>query len=258
MGLAVLGIQQSTVWGWGDPATIGSIAAGLGLLIGFVAFERRAEAPLIDVTAMAANRPFALDNVLTFLIFGPWLAVFFFGSMYFQVAVHQPPTQAGFSILTMFYSFFVASRIGGGWMDKYGPKRPIVLGFALGTAGMIVWAQELSSLSHSATLWGMLITGAGFGLVLSPLNADALNRLPAAVRGQGSGIIQTFRNFGSAVGMAVMGTIVATATNLTGADGAQDFASAMETAYYVGAGMLAAGYLLANFLMPGGKQEISE
>jgi hypothetical protein len=45
---------------------------------------------------------------------------------------------------------------------------------------------------------------------------------------------------------------------LSGADGAQDFASAMETAYYVGAGMLAAGYLLANFLMPGGKQEISE
>ena len=258
MGLAVLGIQQSTVWGWGDPATIGSIAVGLLLLLGFVAVERRTEAPLIDVTAMAANRPFALDNVLTFLIFGPWLAVFFFGSMYFQVAVHQPPTQAGFSILTMFYSFFVASRIGGGWMDKYGPKRPVVLGFALGAAGMIVWAQELSGLSHSATLWGMLITGAGFGLVLSPLNADALNRVPDAMRGQGSGITQTFRNFGSAVGMAVMGTIVATATDLTGSAGAQDFASAMETAYYVGAGMLAAGYLLANFLMPGGKQEISE
>ena len=113
-------------------------------------------------------------------------------------------------------------------------------------------------MSQSATLWGMLITGAGFGLVLSPLNADALNRLPDAMRGQGSGITQTFRNFGSAIGMAVMGTIVASATDVTGAAGAQDFTSAMETAYYVGAGMLAAGYLLANFLMPSGKQEISE
>ena len=104
----------------------------------------------------------------------------------------------------------------------------------------------------------MLLTGAGFGLVFSPLNTDALNRLPDAMRGQGSGITQTFRNFGSAVGMAIMGTIVAGATDLTGATGAQDFADAMETAYYVGAGMLVAGYLLANFLMPAGKQEISE
>jgi EmrB/QacA subfamily drug resistance transporter len=255
MGLAVLGIQQSTVWGWGDPATIGSIAAGLLLLIGFVAFERRAEAPLIDVTAMAANRPFALDNVLTFLIFGPWLAVFFFGSVYFQVAVHQPPTQAGFSILTMFYSFFIASRIGGGWMDKFGAKRPVSLGFLVGTIGMIIWAQELSELSHPSTVAGMLVTGAGFGLTLSALNTDALNRVPDSIRGQASGIIQTFRNFGSAVGMAVMGTIIAGATEIGGGASAQDFADAMETAYYVGAGMLAAGFLIARTQMPSGRQE---
>jgi hypothetical protein len=97
----------------------------------------------------------------------------------------------------------------------------------------------------------MLITGAGFGLVLSPLNADALNRLPDAIRGQGSGIIQTFRNFGSAIGMAVMGTIVASATVLTGTDGAQDFADAMEKAFYVGAGMLAAGWVITQLFMAG-------
>lgn len=254
MGLSVLGIQQSTVWGWGDPATLGSIVAGVLLLVAFVAAERNTENPLIDVRAMAANRPFAVDNILTFLAFGPWLGVFFFGSVYFQVAVHQPPTQAGFSILTMFYSYFIAARIGGGWMDKSGAKTPVVRGFLAGAIGMVLWAQELTDLGHVETLAGMLVTGAGFGLVLSPLNADALDRLPDAMRGQGSGIIQTFRNFGSAIGMAVMGTIVAGATTVTGAAGAQDFADAMETAFYVGAGMLAAGFLIAKFLMPGGRQ----
>ena len=120
MGLTVLGIQQSTEWGWDSPATIGSILAGLIVLAAFVSVERKTEDPLIDVNALIANRPFAVDNLLTFLAFGPWLAVFFFGSMYFQVAVGQEPTQAGFSILTMFYSFFVAARVGGGWMDKFG------------------------------------------------------------------------------------------------------------------------------------------
>ena len=255
MALTVLGIQQSTEWGWGDPATIGSIVAGVIVLAVFVAVERKTEDPLIDVNAMIANRPFAVDNLLTFLVFGPWLAVFFFGSMYFQVAVGQEPTEAGFSILTMFYSFFVAARIGGGWMDKFGPKKPVSIGFLLGTIGMVVWAGELTDLSRSETLVGMLLTGAGFGLVFSPLNTDALNRLPDAMRGQGSGIIQTFRNFGSAIGMAIMGSIVAGATDLTGASGPQDFADAMQTAFYVGAGMLGLGYIATRILMPGGKQE---
>jgi EmrB/QacA subfamily drug resistance transporter len=255
MSLAVLGIQQSTVWGWGDPATLGSIAGGVILLVAFVRVERRTENPLIDVAALAANRAFAVDNLLTFLVFAPWLAVFFFGSMYFQVAVHQAPTQAGFSILTMFYTYFVGARVGGGWMDKVGAKRPVAIGFLLGTIGMIVWAQELSQLGHAETTTGMLLTGAGFGLVLSPLNTDALNRLPDSMRGQGSGITQTFRNFGSAIGMAVMGTIIAGATDLQGASGAQDFADAMETAFYVGAGFLAVGFVATRLWMAEGKQE---
>jgi EmrB/QacA subfamily drug resistance transporter len=255
MGLTVLGIQQSTEWGWDDPATWISIVAGIALLGAFVAVERRTEDPLIDVNAMIANRPFAVDNLLTFLVFAPWLAVFFFGSMYFQVAVGQEPTQAGFSILTMFYSFFVASRIGGGWMDRYGAKKPVAIGFLLGAIGMVVWGGELSELSHTGTLVGMLLTGAGFGLAFSPLNTDALNRVPDELRGEASGVTQTFRNFGSAIGMAVMGTIVASASDLTGAEGPGNFAAAMEKAWYVGAGFLAVGYIATQLLMPSGKQE---
>jgi EmrB/QacA subfamily drug resistance transporter len=255
MGLSVLGIQQSTVWGWGDPATIGSIVAGLALLVVFVAVELRTEEPLIDVRALVENQPFALDNILTFLVFGPWLAVFFFGSIYFQVAVGQAPTEAGFSILTMFYSYFFAARIGGIWMDKFGAKRPVARGFLFATIGMVLWASELDDLSRSDTLWGMLVTGGGFGLILSPLNADALNRVPDRIRGQASGITQTFRNFGSAVGMAVMGTIIASDTVLSGPSAPGDFANAMEKAFYVGAGFLAVGFLLSHFLMEGGRQE---
>jgi EmrB/QacA subfamily drug resistance transporter len=255
MALTVLGIQQSTEWGWDSPATWVSIIAGIAVLAYFVAYERKAEDPLIDVNALLANRPFAVDNLLTFLVFAPWLAVFFFGSVYFQVAVGQNPTQAGFSILTMFYSFFVASRIGGGMMDRNGPRQPVAIGFLLGAIGMVVWGGNLSELSSSATLWGMLITGAGFGLVFSPLNTDALNRVPDEVRGQASGVTQTFRNFGSAIGMAIMGSIVAGATDITGAAGPGNFAAAMEKAWYVGAGFLAVGYIATRLLMPGGKQE---
>jgi hypothetical protein len=55
--------------------------------------------------------------------------------------------------------------------------------------------------------------------------------------------------------MAIMGSIVAGATDLTGGDGPQHFADAMQTAFYVGAGMLALGYIATRVLMPSGKQE---
>ena len=252
MGLTVLGLQESDAWGWGSVATIGSIVLGLVILGLFVAFERRTQNPLISIKAFIDNRAFAVDNVLTLFLFFTWLAVFFFGSIYFQVSVGQEPTQAGFSILTMFYSFFIASRIGGGMYDKVGAKHPVTLGLAAITVGLWLWGSELSSLSHGGTLAGMLVTGAGFGLAMSALNTDALNRAPAQIRGEASGIIQTFRNFGSALGVAILGTIV------LGALGPQTtpsgFADALETAFYVGAGVMAVSWVIAQVFMPGGKQ----
>jgi MFS family permease len=97
MGLLVLGLQQSDAWGWESVATIASIVLGLVILALFVMFERRTESPLISIKASVGNRAFAVDNVLTMFLFFTWLAVFFFGSIYFQVSVGQEPTQAGFS-----------------------------------------------------------------------------------------------------------------------------------------------------------------
>jgi fucose permease len=152
----------------------------------------------------------------------------------------------------MFYSFFIASRIGGGMYDKIGAKHPVTLGLAAIAVGLWLWGSELPDLSHSATLAGMLVTGAGFGLAMSALNTDALNRAPAEFRGEASGIIQTFRNFGSALGMAILGTIVLGAlgphTTPSG------FADALQTAFYVGAAVMAVGFLIARAFMPGGKQ----
>ena len=253
MGLLVLGLQESNAWGWSSAATIGSIVAGAVILMVFTLFESRAESPLISIQAFVDNRAFAVDNLLTLLLFFTWLAVFFFGSIYFQVSVGQEPTEAGFSILTMFYSFFIASRIGGGMLDRVGAKQPVTLGLAAIAVGLWLWGSELSSLSRSGTLAGMLVTGAGFGLAMSALNTDALNRAPAEIRGEASGIVQTFRNFGSALGMAILGTIVLGAlgphTTPSG------FADALETAFYVGAGVTAAAFLLARAFMPGGKQD---
>lgn len=208
MALSVLGIQQSTVWGWDSPATLGSIVAGLALLAAFWRVESRSAHPLIDVRALKANRVLAVDNLIIFLFFTVWLAIFLFGSMYFQISAGQPPSQAGFSILTVFYTFFGGSRIGGVLMDKVGPRLPVAAGLLLTAIGLALWGHESTALEHINVLWGQLVTGAGLGLVMSAINTDALNRVATEARGEASGVVQTVRNFGSAVGVAVLGTIV--------------------------------------------------
>jgi EmrB/QacA subfamily drug resistance transporter len=263
MGLTVLGIQQSTAWGWGSVGTIGTIVAGVALLAAFVAVELRTEQPLIDLRGLARNRPFAVDNAIVLLFFTVWISIFFFGSMYFQIAVGQPPSRAGFSILTVFYPFFATSRIGGHLMDKVGPKLPTVLGLLTTAVGMGLWASELPDLSHDATLAGMLVTGAGLGLVMSPINTDALNRVPMAIRGQASGVVQTTRNFGAALGMAILGTIVLSvardkAPYAAGTSTGADFADAVQSAFAVGAGIMLVAFLIALAFMSGGRQLAEE
>jgi Na+/melibiose symporter-like transporter len=265
LGLTVLGIQQSKDWGWGSPATIGSIVVGLAVTAVFCWVETRTENPLIDVKAMVRNRPFLVDNIVLLLFFTIWIAIFFFGSEYFQIAVGQSPARAGFSILTVFYPFFIASRIGGGWLDKVGAKIPTVLGLLTTAVGMGLWAYELPDLSHSDTLAGMLVTGAGLGLTMAPLNTDALNRVGLRSRGEASGIIQTARNFGSALGVAVLGTVVLTVLenkHSTFAHPAatfpQDFADAVQAAFAVGAGIMFVAFLIALVFMPGGPETATE
>src|SRR3954453_20732462 len=81
MGLLVLGLQESDAWGWDSVATIGSIVLGLVILALFIAFERRAESPLISIKAFIDNRAFPVDNTLPLFLFFSWLAGFFFGSI---------------------------------------------------------------------------------------------------------------------------------------------------------------------------------
>ena len=81
-----------------------------------------------------------------------------------------------------------------------------MLGCAVAAVGFYLWGQSLTDLSVSDQWYYIVIAGAGVGLVLSPANTDALNRVPGSRYGEATGITQTVRNFGSSLGLAVLGT----------------------------------------------------
>lgn len=207
MGLAVLGLQQSSVWGWGSATTWLCIAAGIALLAGFVAYELRAANPLLRLRIFA-DRAFAIDNAILFLLMIPFVPLFFFASMYAQISLGESASQTGLYLLIFFGGFAIASQRGGQILDKVGARPTVVAGCALAAVGFYLWGESLTELSVSDQWYYIVMAGAGAGLVLSPANTDALNRVSRDRYGEATGITQTVRNFGSSLGLAVLGTVL--------------------------------------------------
>lgn len=207
MALAVLGLQQSSVWGWDSLATWGCLAAGLAILAFFVVYELRIENPLLRLSVFR-DRAFAVDNIVLFLLMIPFVPLFFFASMYAQISLGESASETGLYLLIFFAGFATASQWGGKLLDKVGARPSVVLGCAVAAVGFFLWGRSLTDLSVGEQWYYIVIAGAGVGLVLSPANTDALNRVPRSRYGEATGITQTVRNFGSSLGLAVLGSIL--------------------------------------------------
>ncbi len=206
VGLSVFGLQESQVWGWGNPATGGTIAGGVVLLIafGFVEFGR--SQPLIQVK-MFAIRAFLVENIVLFVAMMCFLPVFFFASVYAQGGLGFGTNKAGLYLLCFFFGFAPGVQIGGRVLDRMGAKQVVVVGCAVATVGLILWAQRVMSLELGTQWYFVVLSGVGLGMMVGPANTDAINQAGRLSYGEATGVTQTTRNFGASVGLAALGTL---------------------------------------------------
>jgi EmrB/QacA subfamily drug resistance transporter len=207
VGLSVFGFQQSTIWGWTNPAIGLCIAAGLGLLVFFYFVEVRTDSPLMRVSIFAI-RPFLIENLVLGIAMLAFIPVFFFASEYAQISLGDTASGAGLFILTFFIGFVIAAQIGGRMLDRTGAKRPVVIGCALAAVGFYLWAGKVTGLKFGSQEWDIIIAGAGMGLMLGPASTDAVNRASRLTYGEATGITQTVRNYAASLGLAILGTIL--------------------------------------------------
>ncbi|GAA3341339.1 MFS transporter [Amorphoplanes nipponensis] len=209
MGLSVLGFEQAPEWGWGNAGTWLCIGGGLVAIVVFAAVEARTHSPLIQVRIFR-DRAFVVDNAVLFLSMIAFVPVFFFASVYAQVSLGYDANSAGLYLLVFFAGFAPAAQVGGRLLDSRGARLPVVLGAAAATAGFALWGTRLTELSLGAQWPFIVLAGAGVGLLLGPASTDAVNRAFGASYGEVTGITQTVRNYGSALGIAVLGTVLST------------------------------------------------
>lgn len=207
MALSVLGFEQARSWGWDSPLTWLCIVGGLVVLVIFVLIEMRTDVPLIKVRVFR-DRAFSVDNLVLFFSMVAFVPVFFFASVYSQVSLGYDADNAGLYLLVFFAGFAPAAQVGGRILDQRGAKPAVVAGCALATAGFLLWAWKLTELNLGSQWWCIVIAGAGIGLLLGPASTDAVNRAIDASYGEVTGITQTIRNYGAALGLAVLGTVL--------------------------------------------------
>jgi EmrB/QacA subfamily drug resistance transporter len=209
MGLAVFGLQQASTWGWHSAGTWACLAAGLALLVAFVRQQLSSREPLVPMR-LFADRGFAIDNAVLFLLSICFVPLFFFASEYAQAALGESASNAGIFLFVFFGGFTLGAQWGGRILDKRGGRPTVVLGSALAAVGFYLWAGKLQSLSFGSQWIYLALAGVGAGMVLGPVSTDALNRASSSAYGAVTGVTQTVRNFGGSLGLAVLGSILIT------------------------------------------------
>jgi EmrB/QacA subfamily drug resistance transporter len=295
MGLLVLGLQESSSWGWSSVSTWACIVIGAVLMVAFIAEELRNPEPLLRLQIFR-DRAFAVETTALGLMTAVFIPFFFFASIYSQVSLGETASNAGIYILYFFIGFVIAAQVGGRVLDRRGARPAVVGGSALSAVGFYLLAHKLTDLSLGAQRPYIILAGAGMGLMLGTASTDAVNRAPATSYSEVTGITQTARNFGATLGLAIMGAVLISRneTNVTGAltkagvpgnvahrvassfgttpsgggGGGQPhaivhdvqlaFAHSTQTVFYIMAGIMAATFIVTVRWLPRGRVAAAE
>jgi EmrB/QacA subfamily drug resistance transporter len=208
MGILVFAIIQAPDWGWGSPATIATIAAGLAILAVFIDVERRIERPMLDVRLFRNPRFTAASGSITIGFFT--LAGFtFLMTQYFQFVQRFSPLGTGVRLLPVATAIAVAAIVGTRLAVYAGNKAVVASGLAMfGLA--VLWISTVSASTPYIVIAGqMVLAGGGLGLITAPATEAVMGAVPTEKAGVGSAVNDATRLFGAALGVAVIGSIAA-------------------------------------------------
>ncbi len=205
--LFVWGLMQGSEFGWTHPQIIGAILMGVIFLPIFVWWESRHPSPLLAVN-LFADRAIAMDATILFATQFTLTGLVIYGSIYAQSVLLFDPMTAGASLLPMLAPIIVVIHFAGRLYDRVGVRTPAMIGTSLCVIGMGIQAIAASLANYPLLATGMLILGTGIGFVMSPVNTDSMSRVPPGKRGQVSGLVQTLRQIGGSLGVAIVGSAI--------------------------------------------------
>ncbi|MFI0925491.1 MFS transporter [Streptomyces sp. NPDC021012] len=243
-GLAVLayGIVQTEAAGWTDPATVLTLLGGLVLLAVFVAVEARTAAPLMPLK-LFRTRAVSAANVGIMLCGSSSFGMWFFMTTYAQSVLDYSPLQAGLALVPSSLSVILGSKAAPRLMPAVGARNLAATGALIGAAGFAWQSTMTVDGGFLTTILGPgVLMMAGIGLATTPLATLATSSAAPGDAGLVSGLVNTSRTMGGALGLAILSTLATAVTGPAATPAAltAGYAAAfrVSTAVLVGAALL--------------------
>jgi EmrB/QacA subfamily drug resistance transporter len=216
---------EANNYGWTSARILGAFAIAAVSLVTFLLLERHQRAPMLDLS-LFRNRTFSGANGSMLFVGLAMFGTFFYVSLYMQNVLGYSPVQAGASFLPMTLLIIVIAPRAGALTDRVGSRWLVGGGMTL-LAGMLFYFSQLGvSESFWALLPGLLLGGVGMGFTMTPVTAAAMSAVARDKAGIGSAVLNSARQVGGSLGIAVMGSIVV---------GASDYLTGFHDALRVGA-----------------------
>ncbi|MFB9836782.1 MFS transporter [Actinoallomurus acaciae] len=202
-------IIEGPRFGWGAGAVTAAVVAGVGLAA-FIRWELRHPHPILDVRRFR-DRTFGGANLAVALFFLAAFGSIYYLTQHLQFVLGYGPLPTGVRLLPLAGAVFAGAAVTGVLTPRLGTKVTVVLGMALGTAGILLLTRVGDGSGYGALLPSLLLLGAAIGLSVSPCTDAIMGAFPEERLGVGGAVNDTSLELGGSLGIALLGSVLADA-----------------------------------------------
>jgi EmrB/QacA subfamily drug resistance transporter len=210
VGLAALvyGIIEAPNVGWSTTRVLEAFTVSTVLLVVFLVWEMHSSHPMLDVKFFE-NPRFSAASVGIMLVFFALFGTTFLLTQYFQFVLGYTPLQTGVRLLPLALVLMVVAPLSARVNEKVGTKNTVSVGLFVVAAGLALLSQVTTRTGYGDLVWRMMLMAVGMALAMTPATDSIMGALPREKAGVGSAVNDTTRQVGGALGVAVIGSILA-------------------------------------------------
>lgn len=204
----VMALIEGSSAGWTSPLILALFIGATVCLLAFLFVEAQVPEPMVPLR-LFANRVFSAANVASVILGFAMMGSLFFLVQFLQNVQGYSAFETGLRTLPASVGIFAIAPFVGRLTARIGPRLPIILGALLGATALFLLATTLQSDTSYVTLgWQIALFGIGCGIMMTPLTAAVLSATPQERSGLGSSLLNTGRQVGITLGVAVLGAFV--------------------------------------------------
>ena len=237
---------EADTYGWTSGVILGLFAVAIAGFTALVALERRQRVPMLDLSLFRQGS-FAGANAAMLLTAFAMFGVLFFLSLYMQNVLGYSAIHAGAAFLPMTVIITLVAPIAGRLSDRVGSRWLMGGGLTLVASALLLFARLGVDASYWSVLPALMLGGLGMSLTMTPTTAAVMSSVPVDKAGVGAAVLNSFRQVGGSLGIAVIGAIVTSQVSVAPGSPAyaEQLVSGMHTGFHVSAAMALVGALIA-------------